>query len=56
MDSVGIKQLKFDTSGILRRVRVNKETIEVTYRGKLIAHIVPVQDSDVAPAKSWEDV
>ena len=46
MESVGIKQLKFDTSGVLRKVRENKETIEVTYRGKVVAHIVPIQDQD----------
>lgn len=46
MESVGIKQLKFDTSGVLRKVRENKQTIEVTYRGKVVARIVPVQDSE----------
>ena len=42
MEKVGIKQLKRDASAILKKVRVNKETIEVTYRGDTIAQIVPV--------------
>ncbi len=42
MEKVGIKQLKRDASAILKRVRENKETIEVTYRGDAIAQIVPV--------------
>ncbi len=42
MDKVGIKQLKRDASAILRRVRENKESVEVTFRGATIAQIVPV--------------
>ena len=42
MEKVGIKQLKQDASAILKRVRDNNETIEVTYRGDTIAQIVPV--------------
>ena len=42
MEKVGIKQLKRDASAILKRVRENNETIEVTYRGDTIAQIVPV--------------
>ena len=42
MEKVGIKQLKRDASAILKRVRENNETVEVTYRGDTIAQIVPV--------------
>ena len=42
MEKVGIKQLKQDASAILKSVRDNNETIEVTYRGDTIAQIVPV--------------
>ena len=42
MEKVGIKQLKRDASAILKRVRENNETVEVTYRGNTIAQIVPV--------------
>ena len=56
MDSVGINELKRDTSGVLRRVRLNKETIEVTYRGKAVARIVPIQNQDEVPKRKWEDI
>lgn len=43
MSSVGIRELKEHTSEIIRRVEDGGETIEVTRRGRTIAHIVPVQ-------------
>ena len=56
MDSVGIKELKRDTSSVLRRVRLNRETIEVTYRGKAVARIVPIQNQDEVSKPKWEDI
>ena len=46
MEKVGIKQLKRDTSAILKRVREDNETIEVTYRGDTIAQIIPVMSGE----------
>jgi prevent-host-death family protein len=40
--AVGIRELKQHTSKILRRVREEGETIEITYRGETVARIVPV--------------
>jgi prevent-host-death family protein len=42
MDAVGIRELKTHASEILRRVREEKQTIDVTYRGEVVARIVPV--------------
>jgi prevent-host-death family protein len=42
MPTVGIRELKQNTSEILRRVREDFEPAEVTYRGEVIARIVPV--------------
>ena len=42
MGSVGVRELKEQTSRILRRVREGRETIDVTYRGKVVARLVPV--------------
>lgn len=56
MDSVGIKQLNRDTSAVIRRVRDHQETLEVTYRGKVVARIVPVPSSEEIPTRNWEDV
>ena len=45
MAEVGIRELKQRANEILRRVREFKETFSVTYRGKLVARIIPVEDS-----------
>ncbi|CAA9558881.1 MAG: hypothetical protein AVDCRST_MAG88-1332 [uncultured Thermomicrobiales bacterium] len=44
MASVGVRELKEQTSQILRRVREGRETIEVTYHGKVVARLVPVEE------------
>jgi prevent-host-death family protein len=41
MASVGVRELKAQTSRILRRVREDGETITVTYRGRVVARVVP---------------
>ncbi len=41
MTSVGIRELKEHTSEIMRRVREDGETIDVTYRGEHVATIRP---------------
>ena len=46
MLSVGIKELKRDASAIVKRVREGKETVEVTYRGSVVAQIVPVESDE----------
>ena len=51
MLSVGIKELKRDASAIVKRVREQKETIEVTYRGSVVAQIVPVESDDERQAR-----
>ncbi len=43
MASVGVRELKQHTSEVLRRVRENGETIEVTFRGRVVARLVPVE-------------
>jgi prevent-host-death family protein len=42
MREVGIRELKAQASDILRRVREEGETYEVTYRGRAIARLVPI--------------
>jgi prevent-host-death family protein len=43
--------LKNGATELLRRVRDDGETIEVTYHGRVVARLVPVRESD-APAAS----
>lgn len=42
MVTVGVRELKQETSKILRRVREEGEIIEITYHGEVIARLVPV--------------
>ncbi|MCP4359653.1 MAG: type II toxin-antitoxin system prevent-host-death family antitoxin [Chloroflexi bacterium] len=42
MLTVGVRELKQQTSKIIRRVREDGETIEITYHGETIARLVPV--------------
>jgi len=50
--TVGVRELKQRTSDILRRVRQGKETIFITYRGRVVARLEPVKDDDVARTES----
>ena len=53
MVTVGIRELKQQTSKILRRVREEGQIIEITYHGEIIARLVPVIPP---PETSNEDV
>ncbi|OGG56297.1 MAG: hypothetical protein A3F84_18980 [Candidatus Handelsmanbacteria bacterium RIFCSPLOWO2_12_FULL_64_10] len=44
MDSVGIRELKEQASEILRRVREESAAYEITYHGRVIARLVPVEE------------
>jgi prevent-host-death family protein len=41
--SIGIREFKEHASEVLRRVREDGSAYEVTYRGRAIAHVVPVE-------------
>ncbi len=60
MQAVGIRELKQQTSEILRRTREEGETIDVTYRGRVVARLVPVEEPqpDRGPelAAFWTDL
>lgn len=43
MRSVGIRELKAETSQVLRRVREEGETIQITYRGRPVALLLPLR-------------
>ena len=44
MKQIGIRELNQHASSVIDRVR-NGEVIEVTYRGKPVARVVPITDS-----------
>jgi prevent-host-death family protein len=59
MLSVGVRELKANTSGVLRRVRDRGETVEVTHRGRVVARIIPVAASPTAAAENgavWSEI
>ncbi len=45
MQSIGIRELKEHTSQVLRRVREKGQSLQVTYRGQVIALILPAPSS-----------
>ncbi|MFN0073873.1 MAG: type II toxin-antitoxin system Phd/YefM family antitoxin [Chloroflexota bacterium] len=47
MKSVGVRDLKVHASEILRQVRDERDSFEVTYHGRVIARIVPVDSVPV---------
>ena len=59
MKSVGVRELKVNVGKVLRRVREEQETIEITWHGRAIARHVPVSAATAEPkklAKIWPDL
>lgn len=59
MVTVGIRELKQETSKLLRRVREEGEIIEITYHGEVIARLVPVappEPTDKEIAAVWANL
>jgi prevent-host-death family protein len=43
--TIGVRELKEQTSKVLRRVRERGEEIEVTHHGRVIARLVPAKEA-----------
>lgn len=43
--SVGVRELRQHATEIVRQVRVKRATVQITYRGKVIAQLMPVHES-----------
>ena len=59
MPTIEVRALKQRASAVLRRVREDKETITVTYRGRAVARLVPVEDREYTradTAKVWTEM
>lgn len=54
MEKVGIREFKRDASKILRRVREKGESFDVTYRGKVVARLVPANELEAEPVTHEE--
>ena len=59
MRSVGVRELKVNASRVLRELRDQRQPIDVTYRGRVIARLVPVDRSNATQeqiASVWADL
>lgn len=54
MQQIGIRELKEKTSEVIRRVRQGEETFEITYRGRVVANLSPVEDADAKHKRALE--
>ena len=52
MEEVGIRELKRRTSEIVRSVRELGETYPITYRGWVVARVVPVETPEIPKAEA----
>ena len=57
MERIGIRELKARASEVLRSVREEQASYEITYRGQAIAKIVPADDEPqpAETAEAWLD-
>lgn len=57
--SIGVRELKEHTTEILRKVRLKGAEIQITYRGQVVARLIPVRQSKSAARASaalWTDL
>jgi prevent-host-death family protein len=57
--SVGVRELRQHATEIVRQVRVRRATVQITYRGKVIAQLMPVREPLPAPKETaavWTDL
>jgi prevent-host-death family protein len=55
MEEIGVRELKENTSEVLRRVREEKATYRITYRGRVVAELAPTPDVAEKQAE-WERI
>jgi prevent-host-death family protein len=53
--AVGIRELKARASELVREVRDNESSIDITYRGRVVARLVPVVP-ELAEARSVDEL
>lgn len=59
MRSIGVRELKQHTSQILRQVRERGEEIQLTYRGRVFARLIPITPTKSTVKKAaavWSDL
>jgi len=58
MVTVGIRELKQQASELIRMVRETGTEVQITYHGKVVALLVPVEPADQTEqeSKAWMDI
>jgi prevent-host-death family protein len=56
MVTVGVRELKQQTSELIRQVRENGQEIRVTYHGKVVARVLPVAPNAEETGQRWDDL
>ena len=58
MVTVGVRELKQQTSELIRLVRETGRQVQVTYHGKVVALLVPVESAidPVSEKRSWDEL
>jgi prevent-host-death family protein len=56
MVTVGVRELKQQTSELIRRVRELGDEILVTHHGRVVARIVPASPTPEAAQRGWDDL
>lgn len=58
MITVGIRELKQKTSELVRKVRENGSEIQITYHGKVVALLIPVNSTQTRDGESkvWAEL
>jgi prevent-host-death family protein len=59
MAEIGVRELKEKTSDVLRRVRDQNESIDITYRGRIVARLIPWQAKEVRRRRNaavWKEM
>jgi prevent-host-death family protein len=58
MVTVGVRELKQQTSELIRLVRETGKQVQVTYHGKVVALLVPVESAvdGIAEKQAWDEL
>ena len=57
MLTVGIRELKQQASELVRRVREKGDKVQVTFHGKVVALLIPVESIEKkANTRAWDDL
>jgi prevent-host-death family protein len=57
--SVGVRELRQHATEIVRQVRVRRSTVQITYRGRVVAQLIPIREPRPMPKEAaalWTDL